>query len=174
MRFESLLLSVIQWNVLLCWQRPFWVDSKSSFENWPNCVRIFQRIKFPVNFPMFAQCLSKLFVPTMFLLYFLGICLALSTSRLAHVEQVSCLQFESEEEHNAHRLRPSATVRPNAIEEYAIRLEIIKHKILKKLGLKEAPRVDQRLSNKIASKFSNWKFSKFEFQTKKFVECGDF
>lgn len=114
-------------------------------------MRICKRIIFPVKFPMFNQCLPKLFVRTMFLLYVLGICLALSTSRLARVEQVSCLRYESDDSHSAHRLRPSGSAGLDAVEEHALRLEIIKHKILKKLGLKEAPRVDQRLSSKIAS-----------------------
>ena len=107
---------------------------------------------------MFSQCpltVERISVYTMFLLYFFGICLALNASHLVRVEQVSCARYNS---HTADKLRPSGSAGLDAGEEHALRLEIIKQKILKKLGLKEAPQVDARLSGRIASmdfQFSN-------------------
>lgn len=105
---------------------------------------------------MFNQCLptvvEKLSMRTMFLLYFLGVCLALHTSHLARVGHVSCARFERTHESGSYeQLRPSGSTGLDASEERVLRLEIIKQKILKKLGLKEAPQVDARLSSRIAS-----------------------
>ena len=92
---------------------------------------------------------------TMFLLYLLGICLALSTSHLTRVERVSCARYEAQ---STYELQPGQPTGLDAKEEHVLRLEILKQKILKKLGLKEAPQVDARLSSRIASK----EFSIFE------------
>lgn len=86
----------------------------------------------------------------MFILYiYIVIFLTVNTSQLTRVEPVSCTRYESD---NKQLLSISA-FNSDKKDEQTLRLEVIKQKILKKLGLEEAPKVDEQISNSIASKF---------------------
>lgn len=95
----------------------------------------------------------------MLMFYILGICLAVNSSHITRVDQVSCSRYDysgSIELSNNGKLN-LPTVEPiiklAKKDEQLVRIEIIKQKILKKLGLTDIPLVDENASNKIASKF---------------------
>ena len=91
----------------------------------------------------------------MLLFYILGICFAVNSSHIALVEQVSCSRYDENAEptEQSAKLWPISQISSDKKDEQIVRLEVIKQKILKKLGLKNAPQVDKQVSNKIASMF---------------------
>ena len=94
----------------------------------------------------------------MFMLYILGICLAVNSSHLTRIDHVSCSRYDYDSSIDLSNYKLNIPVEPiikfvEKKDEQLIRLEIIKHKILKNLGLKDVPLVDENVSNKIASKF---------------------
>ena len=89
----------------------------------------------------------------MLILYILSICLAINTS-FTNSHQVACSRFNSASFDLSNKLQPIEQLNLDSKDEELVRLEMIKQKILRVIGLKDPPQIDEKISNRIASRNS--------------------